>query len=168
MITFTVQSARIGFECFYNPRFHPDPILTTSIRITFDESSDPDNPNEDRNAFSEIDSIPIPFIQSGNLSGVYIDIVEIADNEDLDEFVEGGIYYYGYHNPVDLELVSIRSFADGQADMTLKGHIDFTYEGLSHLGKPAFEWSILASYDIDEFNTEAAKFRSLTKGLKNM
>lgn len=156
MQTFTPTGGSLALEIFDNPNDSAEPIRTLTIRLEFEEFMDPDDPRSDQKASALIEDIPFPSAtQWKSPEGVILNVAELEE-----EVVEGSIYYYGYHNPIDLMTIQLGTFGESTISVTLKGTIDFTYEGLSRLGKPDLEWHVDLEYDQSSFENLCPELKS--------
>ena len=137
---FTPESATLELE---------SPLGDTSLRIRIRcaEPMDPGDPrpNDDRVTI-DIDGIPFSGTSHSDLDGLSVAFPE--------DDVEASIYHYGYHNPIDLTTLRLHSTFDGGVVAEFAGVIDFTFEGLSRLGKPEINWSVDLDCDFDAFDSK--------------
>lgn len=155
MSVFHPQSGNVTLDVFENPRIYPSPLLMLTIKIEFMESMDPANPNEQQKASATFDVLPLLITNWRQLEKLTLDFPAVDELE----LCEGSIYFCGYHNPADLRKISFGTLEKDTILAQLSGEIDFTYEGLSHLGKPQFNWNLPLLYDqkalesvIDQFD----------------
>ena len=137
MSNFTPKSGCLEIEVFDDP----PPKMTMNIMIEFLEVMDPDEPNCEQNAKASFDELAVPFDGWQELAGTTI------DRPVIDDVTECTIYYYGYHNPIDLESISFGQFNEETISATLKGSIDFRQEGLGRFGKVEFVWEVSLGFD---------------------
>lgn len=157
MQVFHPKGGTLEFEIFDNPKVHPEPVMTLTIHLDFSELMDPKNPKSKQLVSAEINGIPLPLgFDWRQLGGGTLKAAEF----DANELTEGTIYYRGYHNPIELASLTFGSFQRKVIPATLKGVIDFTYEGLADLGKLEFEWHVNLNYEKSAVEKVFADFKS--------
>lgn len=70
-----------------------------------------------------------------------------------DGYVDGSIYLGDAHNPADVTRIHF-GHSDGdilEAEIDIQ--FDFTYEGLSELGKPKYKWKVALQLDPDALDS---------------
>ncbi|XTQ94040.1 hypothetical protein ACQR5W_19665 [Xanthomonas sacchari] len=102
-----------SLEILLCPFLHAGEIVDTAIRL---------------------DGIALPSLRLGELAGQRVDF----PRNPQDGYIDGALYLFGAHHPVDVDTLTFHLSRDGQLTLVAKGAYAFDVEGLDDLGTVPF------------------------------
>ncbi len=114
------QPEDASLEILLRPFLHAGEIVDTAIRL---------------------DGMSLPSLRLGELAGQRFDF----PRNPQDGYIDGALYLFGAHHPVDVDTLTFHLSRDGQLTLVAKGVYAFDVEGLDGLGKVPFTLAMRVS-----------------------